>query len=281
MPNSPRMTLTLLGTAAAEGWPAAFCRCPACENAREKRGPNLRTRSGALWNDDFKVDFGPDTLMQMQREGRDLSRLTTLVFTHGHDDHFAPPELQYRGRMFLPDSEEMPMLHVYANADVCALLAQEYSFPEAGNQMRLELHAPLLPFQAVTTQAGDEILPLPAAHARGALLLRLSRGGRHVLYGHDSGPFPEETVQALADVPLHVALIDCNYGGGEVYDNHMGIQGVLDTVRRLQVVGAVTEQTQIVATHFSHNGGLDHEALVARLAPHGVQAAFDGMILAF
>ncbi len=281
MPNSPYMEITLLGTAAAEGWPAAFCRCPACENAREKRGPNIRTHAGALWGDDFKIDFGPDTLMQMQREGRDLSRLTTLVFTHGHDDHFAPAELQYRGRMFVTQGEKLPSLHIYANADVGNMLSMDYPYPDEWADKRLEIHAPLARFQSVTTHAGDEILPLPAAHSRDALLLRLSRGGRHVLYGHDSGPFPQETVQALAGVPLSIALMDCTYGGGEASGSHMGIPGVLDTVGRLQAVGAVTQTTQIVATHFSHNCGLGHDALVARLAPHGVQAAFDGLTLTF
>ncbi len=275
------MELTLLGTAAAEGWPAAFCRCASCENARQKRGPNLRTRSGALWDDDFKIDFGPDTLMQMQREGRDLSRLTTLVFTHGHDDHFAPAELQYRGRKFVTQGDPLPSLHLYANKDVCAMLASKYASPEGQDEARLEIHAPLVPFQSVTTHAGDEILPLPAAHSRAALLLRLSRGGRHVLYGHDSGPYPEETVQALAHVPLDIALIDCTYGPGEDSAHHLGISGVLDTVRRLREMGAVVGKTQVVATHFSHNGGLGHDALAARLAPHGVQTAFDGLTLTF
>lgn len=279
VPNCPHMTLTLLGTGAAEGWPAAFCRCPACQNARLKRGREIRTRSGALWDDNFKVDFGPDTLMQMQREGRDLSQLTTLVFTHGHDDHFAPAELQYRRRGFITQGPELPRLHVYANEEVHARLEQEYPPAGAEREMRMTLHAPLVPLQPVTTHAGDTLLPLPATHARGALLLRLSRGGRHVLYGHDSGPFPEETVQALAGVPLHVALLDCNYGDGPAGGLHMGIPEMLDTVRRLQAVSAITKQTQIVATHFSHNGRLGHDALVARLSPQGVQAAYDGLAL--
>jgi len=275
------MPLSLLGTAAAEGWPAAFCRCAVCENARRTRGPNIRTRSGALWDDDFKVDFGPDTLMQMQREGRDLSRLTTLVFTHGHPDHFAPAELEYRGRKYVAQGEDLPTLHVYANEDVGLMLSQDYPYPDEWADKRLEIHAPLVPFQSVTTHAGDEILPLPAAHSRAALLLRLSRNGRHVLYGHDSGPFPEETVRALAHVPLDIALMDCTYGQGESSGHHMGISGVLDTVRRLQAVGAVTDRTQVVATHFSHNGGLGHDELVARLAPHGIQTAYDGLTLTF
>jgi len=34
------MKVKILGTAAAEGWPALFCRCPACQRARKLGGKN-------------------------------------------------------------------------------------------------------------------------------------------------------------------------------------------------------------------------------------------------
>ncbi len=270
------MELTLLGTAAAEGWPAAFCRCAACDDARRLGGRDIRSRSGALWGDDFKIDFGPDTLSQMQRRGRDLSRLTTLAFTHAHDDHFTPAEPQYRGAGFVKQTE-LPLLHVYGPAAVMDTLHARY--PDPGEQF-MELHPSLEPLRPVVTPEGDEILPLPAAHAPGSLLLRFTRQGKSVLYGHDSGPFPEDTVRALAGVPLSVALLDCTYGpNSPTSDGHMGIARVLETIARLRAVGAVTDGTQLIATHFSHNGGLLHAELTEQLAPHGVTVAHDGLTL--
>ncbi len=38
------MKLTYLGTAAAEGWPAVFCNCPCCRQARVLGGKDIRTR---------------------------------------------------------------------------------------------------------------------------------------------------------------------------------------------------------------------------------------------
>gem|GEM_PF-3412229 len=35
------MTLTFLGTAVANAYPEAFCRCNNCERARQLRGPSL------------------------------------------------------------------------------------------------------------------------------------------------------------------------------------------------------------------------------------------------
>ena len=45
------MKLTYLGTAAAEGVPALFCRCDFCRYARKAGGREIRTRAGALLDD--------------------------------------------------------------------------------------------------------------------------------------------------------------------------------------------------------------------------------------
>ncbi len=269
------MELLLLGTAAAEGWPCPFCDCPACMEARRRGGRDLRTRPGALLDGVVKIDYGPDTLVQMQREGRDLLRLTTLVFTHAHADHFSPVELQYRGPGFIPHTA-LPLLHVFGNPEVMGKLAGAFPTPD---RQRLELHEPLEPLRAVTAPDGTEILPLPADHAPGALLLRLTRGGRRLLYGHDSGLYPPETVTALAGVPLDIALFDCTHGGevGHTNRNHLAIDGVVEMIDRLRGVGAVTDATRLIATHFSHNGGLLYDELSERFAPHSVRVAYDGL----
>lgn len=270
------MEVLLLGTAAAEGWPCPWCGCAACVEARRRGGRDIRTRSGALIDDVVKVDFGPDTLMQMQREGRDLTRLSTLVFTHGHDDHFAPAELQYRAPGFVTQTP-LPTLNVYANADVHDQIEQHYG-PQL-DAMHQALHPALEPFQAVTAPDGTEVLPLPATHgAPGSLVLRLTRQGRHIFYGHDTGTFPDDTVQALSGTPLDLALFDCTYGPtSHTYSGHLGNDGVLEMADRLRAVGAVTNQTILVATHFSHNGGLLYDGLVEAFAPRGFRVAHDGM----
>ena len=270
------MEILLLGTAAAEGWPCPWCACAACTEARRRGGRDLRTRSSALLDGVVKVDFNADTLMQMMRAGRDLTRLSTLIFTHAHNDHCTPVELQYRGPWFVTGSPPAP-LHVYGSAQVLCAVRAALDNPDA---LGLELHPPLEPFQTVGTPDGTEILALPAAHVPGTLLLRLTRDGRRVFYGHDSGIYPDETVAALGGTPLDMALFDCTYGPQpNEYKGHLGIEGVLNMIERLRTVGAITPRTKLVATHFSHNGGLGHEELVSRFAPRGVEVAYDGMIL--
>lgn len=272
-----------MGTAAAEGWPAPFCVCPNCEAARARGGPNLRSRSGALIDDDFKIDYSADTLMQMQRGVRSLTNIKTLVFTHQHSDHIAPAELSWMLPPYFTQTPPAAPLAVYGNAQVLALLRAEFANAPQLEEW-LELHQ-LEAFQTVTTPDGDHITALPADHIENSLLLRITRraerGGATLFYGHDSGLFPPATLDALQNGPtLDIVLLDCTCGGlATANRGHMDVAGVIAMTDELRQRGAITSRSRVVATHFSHNGGLLHEELIARLLPHNIEVAFDGMIV--
>jgi len=63
------MKLHILGSAAAEGWPALWCTCDNCRRARAVGGKNIRSRSGAIVDGVIKLDLCPDTYMQALRDG--------------------------------------------------------------------------------------------------------------------------------------------------------------------------------------------------------------------
>lgn len=272
------MRLTVFGTAAAEAWPAPFCRCAPCLEARRRGGPNLRSRSGALIDDDLKLDFGPDTVMQLIRAGRDLCDLKTLLFTHQHSDHLVPSELEWSGGVFTNTPPAEPIA-VFGNEQVGKLIADAFPDPL---RLNLALQPALKAFEAVTTPAGDEILPLTADHVQGAFVLRITRpSGKSIFWGHDSGLYPTETLDALeAAGPVDLATFDCTYGGQPSKNRgHMGIDGLVLMKGELARRGVVTEKTKCVATHFSHNGGLLHEELVEAFLPHGILVAYDGITI--
>lgn len=268
------MEICLLGTGASEGWPAPFCLCEACNEARRRGGPNLRMRAGVLVDEDLKIDFGPDTIVGLQRANRHLGRLRTLLFTHQHGDHIAPAELNYIRRPFT--NTPPGRLDVYGNEQVIAMLSAHQWDPQV-----VSLHT----FQAgdrFTTVAGDEVLALPADHVEGACVLRIRRpSGKVLFYGHDSGLYPEQTLEGLSDgVALDVALFDCTSGGEKTSNRgHMDLDGVVQMADELRSRGAITPRTRCIATHFSHNGRLLHEELVAAFLPHGIEVAFDGMVV--
>jgi phosphoribosyl 1,2-cyclic phosphate phosphodiesterase len=170
---------------------------------------------------------------------------------------------------------------VFGNEAVIAKLRAEFADPQ---RRRLDLRPPLEALKPVTTPTGDTVLPLPADHgAPGSLVLRVTRAasGKAFFYGHDSGLYPQATLDTLADgPPLDVALLDCTYGGQPSSNRgHMGVDGVIQMAEAFRERGIATDATRIIATHFSHNGGLLHEELVRAFLPHAIEVAFDGMVV--
>lgn len=267
------MQICLLGTAAAEGWPAPFCVCAACEEARKRGGANVRSRSGALIDDDIKIDFCPDTLVQMQRTGRHLNKVKTLIFTHQHSDHLDTSELEWCIEPYTATPPDE--INVYAPAPVIEILRQKCS-EKVLSVLRLNL---LTPHQPVMTKQGDRILALPADHVAGATVLLITRGDKTIFYGHDSGLYPEETLDGLEkNGRIDLALMDCTSGSLVQYNRgHMSISGVEQMRDELKKRGVITEKTRVVVTHFSHNGKWLHEELLAYFTPLGIDVAFDGM----
>jgi Metal-dependent hydrolases of the beta-lactamase superfamily I len=94
------MQVLMLGTASAEGYPALFCRCRNCQQARLLGGPSIRRRSACLVNDDLLIDLGPDISAAMQVNGLCLGQVKYLLITHAHSDHLLPENLLYRRKKF-------------------------------------------------------------------------------------------------------------------------------------------------------------------------------------
>lgn len=273
------MKMLLLGTAAADGWPGAYCDCPVCEYARQTGGPNLRSRSGALIDDDLKIDHSPDTVVHMQHAGRSMAKVRSIVFTHEHPDHLFAIEL--KRTMNVAKTAPQHPIQIYANNRVLTMIRNAFAEPPA---FRLDLQPALEPFRPVTiADSGTTILPLPATHCEDALLFRITRGGKSIFYGHDSGLYKPETLDALGKAgPLDVALLDCTHTirTDVAFKHHMSIATAAQMVDELRTRGAVTDKTRLIATHFSpHSGATSHEELVKLLMPHRMEAAYDGMIV--
>jgi len=81
------MKFQFLGTAAAEGIPALWCRCDACRRSREMGGRAIRTRSQAIINDELLIDFPCDTYKHFLDNRLDLTNVRWCFVTHSHSDH--------------------------------------------------------------------------------------------------------------------------------------------------------------------------------------------------
>ncbi len=266
------MKITWLGTAAAEGVPAVFCNCPQCEAARMAGGREIRTRAGAIVDGRLKLDFGPDTYMQMLREGMAFHTLENILITHTHEDHYAFWDIQYRLSPYsqLPDSA--PPLTVWGNARAGEMLAP---YLEAG---KLEFRR-IPPFEP--TQVGEyTVTALRAVHKRDeeALFYLIEKDGKSIIYAHDTDEFTEEDMRYLAGRRVDLVSMDCTNGVLELdYIGHMGLKDNQRMREKLLDCGAADENTVFVSNHFSHNGVRSIPEMEA-VAP-GFIMAWDGMSL--
>ena len=108
------MKIRYLGTAATEGFPAAFCNCKSCTAARKDISKELRTRSQMLIDTELMIDFPPESYYHAMRFGVDLSAVRTLLVTHSHTDHFYAQEFVNRGYKFA-EGIASEFLDIYGN----------------------------------------------------------------------------------------------------------------------------------------------------------------------
>lgn len=279
------MKFQYLGTAAAEGWPAVFCKCEHCLRAAEAGGKNIRTRSQAIINGDLLLDLPPDTYLHKLQHGLELSAVKYLLVTHCHMDHFYPQELSIRGSCYSPVMES-PEMDVYCAAETKALF-DRCTAGEIDEASMSALHWHILqPFEAV--QAGPyTVTPLPANHMgqgnQPFVYHIVDEQGVSVYYLHDSGYyFPEVWDYFKRQKPADLISLDTTNGKisyNKGYGGHMGAPDILRVVREMREIGLADEHTRCVMNHFSHNGHLLHEELEALARPEGIEVAYDGMTL--
>ena len=278
------MKLTYLGTAAAEGWPALFCRCEYCKKALERGGKNLRTRSQAMVNDDLLIDFPADSFSHMQQNGLNFSAVKTLLITHSHMDHFSPTDLHLRSTSYYAHDLSTPALTLYGNERVMKLLERERitreEEPNDTGISAVEIQA-YKPFAA----GKYRVTALPAFHAMNekAFVYLIEDGEKTLLYLHDTGELFDEVYEYLAANKVRADLIsyDCTYvalpsGGG-----HMGLDSCPKVRARLEAIGVSDANTISVVNHFSHNGKLIHDELEPAAKEIGFLTSYDGMVVEF
>lgn len=274
------MRITYYGTAAGEGWPGVFCQCPLCRQARQLGGRNIRTRSQALINGDLLLDLPPDNQLHSLFYGLDLGRVRALLFTHSHSDHCYPADLEMLRE---PYSHTYPArMQIYGSAAV-GRAVQAACGSLGGEHERFDYHEVTAgePFQVLDYR----VLPLWARHMPDEIchIYRIEQGGKSVLYAHDTGALPDQTLALLSgqNGALSLVSMDCtsqsHYDGG----GHMGLANVVEQKEKLLARGIADENTIWIVNHFSHNGGWLHERMEQQAARFGIIAAYDGMTVAF
>jgi len=279
------MFLKLLGSAAAEGWPALFCACEACREARRLGGKNLRRRTSYQLGDTVHVDFGPDSFSSMLAFGLDYTLLRHLLITHAHQDHWFPEELAWRRAGYSRHLEDCPLV-VHGNRHVQDSLRDQFHELESLNLS----FQPVKAYERVALTDELSAIGFPASHASEeelALNYLFTWRDRNLVIGNDTGWWLPEVWDFLQGFPLHLVVMDCTSGPSGtgpraaerswVGSHHLNNEWVVEVRDELARRGALAEDCTFVANHFSHNGGALHEQLEEYFVPRGILVGYDGM----
>lgn len=278
------MKIKYLGTGAAERIPALFCQCDVCDEARRIGGKEIRTQTQTLIDGgQLLIDFPADSYLHLLTHGLNFNNIKHLLITHWHGDHFYAEDLAYRMTPYANNLEDG--LTVYGSSEVETFFDRAFQLEGMTEKMRIKFSC-LEPFGKYTI--GDYIVhALPANHGHNkgdCLIYVIEKDGKTMLYGHDTGIFSEEVFDYLANEKMvfDFLTLDCT-GQGLTYEGgkHMTIYQNVALRERLEKLGLIHDKTLLVASHFSHNGGLNHDEMVKLAESQGVIAAFDGMEINF
>ena len=273
------MKIRFLGTAAAEGWPAIFCSCPACMKAKELKGKNIRSRFSIMIDDAYKIDFPPDSFYHMIQYQLDYTKLKYLFISHPHTDHLASHEFEFRRKWFTNLRNDRN-LHIYGWTKSLTKIKKGMVYSDENEPIYHSLKA----FKKIETPDFD-VYPLPANHMTPKdkpfiyLFVRKS-DQKTFLSAHDTGYFFDEVWDFLKSFHIDVISLDCTHGGGSSLNNHLGHQEVLKVKQKLEELHIFNEGFFIV-NHFSHNGKWSHEELESFFKPYHILVAYDGMEIEF
>lgn len=279
------MKIKYFGTAAAEGMPALFCHCKHCEYARKNGGKDVRTRSQALINDTLLIDFPADTYMHVFTHGLPLHKIHHCLITHAHSDHLYPADFSMRGRSFAKLGDDTEPLNVYGSGIVRATVERQIDLANLEKLNIVKFHV-LAPFETYNID-GFRVTPLTARHDpnSGPYIYIIQKDGKTMLYGNDTGVFPDETWEYLASKPVrfnYVSLDCCNGAGTMNYDTHMNIERNLIVRDRLKELNCADSKTVFCSNHFSHNAKVVlYNELIEATKDYGFLVSYDGMEVEF
>lgn len=275
------MKIKYLGTAAAEGWPGLFCNCPYCKKAREAGGKNLRTRSQCIIDDTLLIDFPPESYMHALNYNVDLPNIHSILITHTHQDHLYLEDLGLRSLMFAHGINGE--LRLYGNEALLRKFNAMYKTDPSDTHLNGKLACKQLQEFVTVTIEGYGVTPLLASHDKNekCYLYLIENKGKALLYGNDTGWFPQSTWDYLDGKHLDLVSLDCTHLRYKEGTNHMGIQDVLEVKKHLQELNCANASTTFVITHFSHNGHMLHDEIEDAIGPQGFLVAYDGFEVKF
>lgn len=275
------MKIKYLGTAAAEGYPGIFCNCSYCQEAKKLGGKNIRTRSQSIIDDQLLIDFPADSYSHMLQHHIDFPNIHSILITHTHQDHLYLEDLglRYEGFSHFINGE----LTLYGNPSLKAKFSHIYNQNPNDTHLSGKLDCvELVEFIPVPIE-NYIVTPLLANHDKNekCYIYLIEKENKLLLYGNDTGWFPDATWQYLSGKKIDCLSLDCTHMKYKEGSNHMGFPDILELLKQLEALHCIKPDTRKILTHFSHNGHLLHNDMEAFTFPYDIQIAYDGLEVVF
>jgi len=223
------MRLTLLGTGDAVGTPKIGCYCPACEDARVG-GRSQRLRFSILVESDkgkILIDTSPD--LRQQFLSQNLSHIDSVIWTHGHYDHYSGFGEFYRVQN---------KVDVYGIPETLHYINQYVSF------LKPRYHYVKLcePFELIGLQFTLFKVDHPPVEIPIGVIIR-EKDTKVVVTG-DTGPkIPETSLELMKDPDLLIA--------DAIVPPHIHIKKHMNSEEAMALAEKLNAK-EVVLTHLSH-----------------------------
>lgn len=258
------MEVIFLGTGTSQGVPMIACDCAVCTSPDAR---NRRTRACIHVVMDglhVQVDAAPEFRLQCLREN--VRQLDFFILTHGHADHVVGMDDLRRFCDLIGGNA----LTVYSTEEGMARVLAIFPYTIAERPVARG-------YAAFKLTPMPEVLELPQGTIRSTLLphggintlglvFEEKSSGKKFVYYNDCKRITREAV-ALARGADAVVLDGLRV---EPHPSHMNIEEACAAAAEIQ--GKATW-----LTHLTH--GIDHATWSEKLAPQGVQLAYDGLRL--
>lgn len=225
--------------------------------------PKARRSSSMLINDTVLVDCGPHVLDSFRIQGLDPSKVTDLLVTHLHSDH-------------------------YNKSNVAKLAAQckqplrmWYRAGATPTPMENVVFCPVEPGETFETEH-MKCVALAANHKSFPLHYDIEIDGARLFYGTDGAWLLNDTFYAMMKRNYHCMVLDAtvgDYNGDYRLGEHNSIPMIRLMAASFRSQNVVAEDGVIILTHLARTLHKPHSEIAPKLAEEGYTVAYDGLCM--